>query len=491
MEFLDPEKKKQHNRRLLAGYVLIAIAVMLAALILFLQSSGYDLDRKTGKVIQNGLIFVSSHPESAKVYLNGSDQGGTDVRLTVPEGSYTVELKRDGYRDWKRTINLEGSSIERLQYPVLFPATLKTKDQTVFNGAPQFITQSPDRHWLLVTQPGSVTDFLAYDSNNPSIAPLKFSLPANVLTATNEAQTLKLVEWSTDNRHLLVTHSFKDQSEYIMIDRDTPANSINLTKTFNIVGVKLALRDKKADQLYLFDDAAHILKTVDVKSKQITTLLSNVLAYKSYGSDTLFYAQIDSKDAAKTNIRLRDNDKDYTVRTYTTPSTYLLDLTRFDNHWYMVIGSKDDGRVAIYRDPVDAIKTDAKTLPLAYSVLIMKDAQFVSFSANARFIMVQNGSRFGVYDAETNKRFYYELNKTLASEQKATWVDGHRILANADNKVVVFDFDGINQQTLVPVQSGTLPYFDRDYTRLYALGPSVATKDKTALTETPLKLNIK
>lgn len=491
MDFLDPNKKKKHNQRLFVGYFLIGVAIVLAASILFLQSYGYDVDHKTGKVIQNGLIFVSAQPESATVYLNGHEKGKTDVRLTVPAAAYTVELKRDGYRSWKRSFNLEGSSIERLQYPVLFPTKLTQKDVATYSETPSFATQSPDRRWILLLKPGALNAFDVFDANNPKTASTILTLPNDLLTPSTDVQKLSLVEWSTDNRHVLIKHAYADKTELIMVDRDTPANSINLTKTFALEATTtVSLRDKRFDQLYLLDTKAQTLTTLDTKSKQTTMVLSGVLAFKSYGSDTLLYAATDPASPTTTVIKMREDGKDTTIRTFKIATDFLLDLTRFDDHWFAVVGPKSDGRVSIYRDPTVKSKDDPSALPVALSVLNMKDPQQVVFSANARFVMSQSGSKFAVYDAETNRRFYYDIDLTVNADQKATWMDGHRIVLNSAGKVEVFDFDGSNKQSLVPIAPESLPFFDRDYTRLYALAPSVQTSGKAAITQTPLKLNL-
>lgn len=490
MEFLDPDKKKKHNQRLFIGYFLIGVAIILSSIILFFQSSGYDVDRKTGKVIQNGLIFASAAPESATVYLNGVQKDKTDTRLTVPAGAYTVELKRDGYRTWKRSFNLEGSSIERLQYPVLFPEKLNQKDVAQYASEPAFATQSPDRKWIMVLKPGGLTSFDVYDSSNPKTAAVTATLPADILSAGGDEQKLTLVEWSTDNRHVLLKHTFKDQYEFIMVDRDTPANSTNLNKLLAINPTEVSLRDKRFDQLYILDATARTLRSVDTKTKQFTDILKEVRAYKSYGADTLLFAVTDPTNPVNVIVKIRDGGKDYVLRTYQNPTDFLLDITRFDDHWYAVVGPKNEGRVSIYRDPMIKNKDNPSALPGAYSVLIMKDPQKISFSANARFVMSQSANHFAVYDAETNRRFYYDAPLEMTIDQKATWMDGHRLLVSNKGKVVVFDFNGINQQTLVSIQNGTLPFFDRDYTRVYTLATSSQAADKSALTQTPLKLNL-
>ena len=130
MDFLDPVKKRALRNRLIAGYFLIGTAILLVTLILVFQSYGYDLDRKTGSIIQNGLLFVSSEPVPSDIYLNGKQvKSNSDARLVLPSDVYKLELKHDGYRTWQRTISLAGASIDRVVYPFLFPTKLNGHGQ--------------------------------------------------------------------------------------------------------------------------------------------------------------------------------------------------------------------------------------------------------------------------------------------------------------------------------------------------------------------------
>ncbi len=156
MDFLDPNKKRAHIRRIYIGYFLMGIAILLSAFILVYISYGYKLDSQTGNIVQNGLIFINSGPESSSIFLNGKANGSTEKRLTVPEGKYDIELRRDGYDSWKKTIQLSGSSIERLIYPKLFPSELKTSQVKSYDTNPAFSTQSLDRKWVIISQPNSI-----------------------------------------------------------------------------------------------------------------------------------------------------------------------------------------------------------------------------------------------------------------------------------------------------------------------------------------------
>ena len=70
MEFLDPAKQTRHRIILWVGYVLVAVGIVIATLVLLYQAYGFGLG-KNGTVIQNGLVFLSSQPRPANIYMNG------------------------------------------------------------------------------------------------------------------------------------------------------------------------------------------------------------------------------------------------------------------------------------------------------------------------------------------------------------------------------------------------------------------------------------
>ncbi len=490
MDFLDPAKKRAHQRRLFTGYLLVGVAILLGSTILVLQSYGFDVNHKTGQVIQNGLIFTASAPESSTIYLNGKENGTTDKRLTVPAGDYTVELKRDGYQTWKRSFTLAGSSIERLVYPVLFPSKLKTVERHTFKAAPSFTSQSLDRRWIISERADAITTFDVFDANDTKAPATSFTLPADVMTTSALPQSLSLVEWSTDNKHLLVKHTFGDAHEFIVININASVTSVNVNKTLSITPTLVTLRDKKPDQLYLYDGPTKVLKSADLKSKLQTEVLRDVISYKSYGDKRILYAVTDATDATKANIVLKDGKKKTVLKRSVQSSSYLLDLAEYDSHWYVAVGVVDDKKVYIFRDPEVLPPTSSKVSSSIYSVLSMEKPTQVVFSANTRFLMTQSGNKFAVYDAELNKRYSYQTPFAIPADTKASWMDGHRIVVNANSKTNVFDYDGINQHQLAPISAGIIPMFDRDYTRLYSITPSSTTPAKTVLTRTDLKLNL-
>ena len=492
MDFLDPAKKRAHTRRLYIGYALMGIAILLTAVILLVLSNGYDVDRKTGKVIQNGLIFLNSAPESTDIYLNGKSNGSTDERITVPEGKYAIELRREGYTTWKKTIQLEGGNIERLVYPRLFPSKLTTAISQTYAAAPAFSTQSPDRRWLLVALPGQLTSFEIFDTANPTDPAKTITLPTGLLTTVpaSTAQTLTLAEWSTDNRHVMLKHTFGETYEYIMLDRTDPTLSVNLSKLIGNAPTLITLRDKKYDKLHVYSAATKELRLYDLKSNQSELVLSGVETYKSYRDNIVLYTTLDPLDTTKTQVRMRDGSKNYLLRSFTN-NTVLVDMAAYSDATYVVLSSPAEGKTYIYKDPQNRFKQDATAQITPFVLIRFASPTKLLFSSNTRFISLQSGTKFSVYDLEENRRYSFTLPGELAPDQFASWMDGHRLLVNQAGNVQVVEFDGQNQRSLGSIVPGSLPSFDRDNERLFTLSPDATDATKTVLRRTSLKLKLK
>ncbi|HSX23565.1 MAG TPA: PEGA domain-containing protein [Candidatus Saccharimonadales bacterium] len=489
MDFLNPKKKRAHLIRLYIGYALMAVALIAGTLILVFSAYGYDIDHKTGGIIQNGLVILDAHPEAASIIVNGVNKGTTSNRLVIPAGQYSVELQSNGYRTWKHTFNLEGSSIEQLVYPFLFPSKLATKSVQDYAAAPAFASESSDRHWLIIQVPGSDNNFSTVDLTTAKHPTTAFSLPLDALTSTPGTSSFEPVEWAGDNVHLLLKHVFAGGTEFIMLDRENPENSLNLNRIFATQPItSISLRDNKADQLYLFNAADGHLLQADSKSGAATLLLQHVLTYKSYQSNTVVYTTNPTSSPTDVEVHVHQDTQDYLLRTLPAASDYLLDIDSFSGHLYLASGSRANGRTYLYKDPFSDFNHHPARTPQPFRVLIVAGAQYISFSLNTRFVAVQGSSSFAVYDAETDRQFRYDTKLPLEPNQKAVWMDGHRLTLMSGGIVNVFDFDGTNLQPLSPGLAGLTPFFDHDYTAMLTLAASSGAADKVSLTRTELKV---
>lgn len=491
MDFLDPKKKRSYQIRLYIGYGLMAVALAFASIILAYATFGYGIDRSTGSVIQNGLINIETRPVAADIFVNGIRKGTSSNRLVLPAGQYNIKLSQRGYHDWQHDYSLEGSSIIQLNYPVLFPKKMVTKPITTYASLPGMASQSTDRRWLVVQTPGAVGRFELIDTagDKQTITPLV--LPADTMTNPSLTDGFEAVEWASDNVHLLLKRSYGEgASEFIVLNRENPAASINLNKLFTAQPfISATLRDKKFDQFYLHSAANGVLLTADSKTKLTTPLLPRVANYKSLEAATLLYAVPPPDGATTTEIRLWRGGKDYLIRSLpASTSKYLLELADFSGSLYLVAGSSADGRAYIYKNPMVDLSSQPARPPKPLRVAIVAGAAEVSFSPIFRILAVQGGSAFAVFDAETGRQYRYDTKLALATGQKAAWMDGQRLSLVSGGKVNVFDFDGTNPVSLSPSHPAFRPFFSRDYSAMFTLAPAVDAPEKTSLLRTELKV---
>jgi hypothetical protein len=488
IDFMDPKLRRRNSIMLMVGYVLVAIAILLLTTIFVFYARGYNY--QNGHVIQNGMVYLSSTPNPAQIYINGAlYNNGTDTRILLPAGTYNFKLERTGYRSWQRTIVITGGQVVYYEYPFLFPDNLTANTIQTYASAPALISQSLDEHWLVVAQANSLTSFDLYDLTNPQQPSTTISLPAGLLSTATSSESLQPVAWSNDNSHLLLKHIYDNNVEYILLDISSPAQSINLTKTLSLPtsNIDLQFNNEQSDQYLVLNTATQTLYQDNLSSPQLQLYASKVLAYKAYNGNTLLYATPDPKETSEVNIDLNNGSQTYLIRRLPTSSTYLLNLTAYDNNLYVAIAASNDHLAYIYENPINQITDPQIGVAVPVEVFSLASPSYLAFSNNAQYILFESGTSLAVYDDENALGYTYSLPSPLDQPQAhVTWMDGAQLTYISNGQLEVFDYDNTNRQTLISGDARYTAYFDPSYKYVYTLVPSVANPTQELLTLTAL-----
>jgi hypothetical protein len=68
---------------------------------------GYRLNLKTFQFQPNGILVIKSEPDGASVYVNGELKTATNATISLPPGTYDVEIKKDGFFNWYKRLTIE------------------------------------------------------------------------------------------------------------------------------------------------------------------------------------------------------------------------------------------------------------------------------------------------------------------------------------------------------------------------------------------------
>lgn len=497
MDFLDPKKRRRHAIQLFVGYVLVATAIILATTTLIYYAYGFGITRE-GDLVHKGLVFVSSQPSGAELYVNNKRVENTNAKLNLASGDYTLRITREGYHDWSRNITVDGSSVDHYVYPLLIPRELRQEVIHEYDAEPRLVTQSPDRRWLMVQLAGErETIFDVYDLSRGQKdvgIPREISVPQELLTSTTGSARWELVEWSNNNRHALFRRHYTidgaEKSEYILVDRQRPEGSYNLSRELNVdaATVDVTLFDKKPDTYYIHQKTTGELSKVDLRNPEPQRVLADVAAFKSHGKNVIVYVTAKDAPEGKVTAKLYDNGRSYKLRDIAAADVYLLDAARYDGNWYVVVGSQVDKRVFIYKDPIIQINRSADKKAGSLFALRVDQPNNVSFSANAQYIALQSRTAIHVYDIENEQAYRYDTKFVLDEPQKKMpWMDGNRFSYVSDGKQIMFDYDNINRRVLVPANARYGSAYDRNYKYLYTFTQRKDNQPGIALTATALR----
>jgi len=114
--------------RFIAFYAAVLIFFITLPIILS-YSLGYKIDYRNFKIYKTGIIYLSSHPAGASVYVNGrlyKDFTPAQIEELKP-GSYKIEVKREGFYPWEGELAVRPNMVTKADRIELFPVTSQMK----------------------------------------------------------------------------------------------------------------------------------------------------------------------------------------------------------------------------------------------------------------------------------------------------------------------------------------------------------------------------
>ncbi|HEY5268517.1 MAG TPA: PEGA domain-containing protein [Candidatus Saccharimonadales bacterium] len=476
MDFLDPRNKRSYNIRLSIGFLLSALIIILGTLILAYITAGYTIDTKTGQVVQNGLIFINSTPVSANIYLNHQYTATTNSRLELRAGNYNLSLSTSGYDTWSTNVYLLGGDVDELTYPLLVPSKPIVSTIAKYSTKPQVFTQTPDKHWLLVSSTTQANSFDIYDQTNTKTAVDTATIPSNLLVSSTATNSFTVVQWASDSQYVLLKDESGGVINYIVFNYLTPANSYNVNQTFSVSFNTVKLLNAQYDKPLLFDQTSGNLYLGDFGTKQASLILSKVIDYVSYSTNKFLFVTDDSSDSRLSSIEFSNLvDKTYLVKNVNETSKYMLNISSYGGNYYYLIGG---GGVYdyVYRNLPSQPKPNK--LPLPYTLIVSNSQpQNVSNSGGQRYIALQSGNNFSVYDIQTQDHYRYTLSSNLSDPNFASWIDDNRFISFSSGKMIIFDFDGTNIFNIAKADNSFDGLFSPNFNAVYFLNYSSANND--------------
>ena len=147
---MDPEKRaRRQSFRIIISECFMVLTVVITVTILGFIVSGYWVNSDF-KVERQGMLQISSLPTGADVIVDNEAAWNqrTNTSKVLSSGEHTIELKKEGYDSWSRTINIADGLLYRVHYPRLFLLE-RSKESIMSLDTISYSTVSPNREYAL------------------------------------------------------------------------------------------------------------------------------------------------------------------------------------------------------------------------------------------------------------------------------------------------------------------------------------------------------
>jgi hypothetical protein len=448
------KQRQTGTRTVVYSFMTLTVATIVGILTLIIL--GYSFNKTDGRLEQGGLLQIASIPNNAAVTLDELKLSSqTDTKATVDVGSHSISIDRSGYRSWKKTISISAGEIGWVNYARLIPTKVSPQAIRTFPVLSGSLA-SPHDKYLVLHQAVDQPAFEIADLQNDAVHYTSLTLPAGSYTApsSSKTQSFTLQTWSQDDNAVLVKHIYDDdKTEWILLNRDEPAKSINITASFGVQPTKLVFAGNGNKLLFVQSD--NVVRRINLDEQTLSRpLASNVEDFNGYDDKTIIYETLPEAATAKRTVGYAAVDiaQPQTIHTYPADGQPLRVAmeTYFNKRYVAVVHGQtltiESGSLPTPNDKSNLKVIKTQTIPAGITRLTM--------TPNGRFVVSELADGYATYDIELKKYDKTTWAYPATVDHPITWLDEYIIWSDNASQLRIYDFDGANQQTIMPVTEG-------------------------------------
>jgi hypothetical protein len=466
------------NRRNLAvkrfsNYLVIALVVGVLAAVIVLAAAGYDIDRSTGQVIQNGILLIETDPEGAKVTINDFTEGAqTPARYPIPAGEYNLMVEKEGYRPWQSPVEVIGSQVSWIYYPKLVPQVINTTQVNNVDGL-NFIAANESRNEILVNLKDGIRSLLIFDMGAEEPTANPFVIPEEVFETDEDDSiigAIKLLDWSVNGRLVALEYRYDKQTDIVIVDLVEPANSFNIDRDYDV----------EPDEVIFTENDSRLFLLIEGEVYEVETNAA-VIGDPIDESVSQLVVTADNEWLVKTSKRGTTISSSRNIESLTIDSDIADGEVRYgewDGQRYFLIEGSDRAEIYINSEEGQAEQN------IVDKVLQLDGIKQSDVAPGGRFVSLYAADETLVYDLETLKT--HEI--PLGSSDNIGWLDGHRLHYALGDQLRIIDFNGFNDYQIASYNSDYSVFVDDQFNSIYSIANNRRT-DQLVLRQSVLRIS--
>jgi len=282
-----------HRTRNILFITLFILFLIIAPVTVF-YSLGWRFDWETKKVVQTGVFYFKVWPKNAQVYINGEFKKKTDIFFSSAHidnllpGQYQIEIKKDGYYDWKKTLEIKKREVAEGKNIVLIP---KNPDFNLLSEQVKDFFFSPDGKKVILKEIWLASRSSPETSEGWSLKlfDLNRNVKSQLIDETNiSKEEIEIIDlrFSPDSKDVLLKLGLKENIYYYILETDS--SPAKLTKIDFLDSVD-QIYFNPADSQKLFISQKTTLNEIDLENKKILPpLIEDIVAFSINGNNIYY-----------------------------------------------------------------------------------------------------------------------------------------------------------------------------------------------------------
>lgn len=374
-----------------------------------MHSSGYRFDWEKKRVVQTGAFYFKVSPPDAEIYIKGKLAKKTSflfstafVENLLPK-KYEIQIKKEGYHSWKKTLEVKEKLVTEAKNIVLIPEN------------PYFEFLGDERSLLKISTP----------------------LRDESLTESTSSAAIENIIWSSDSKKVLLKTVINEEIKYFIsdlgVDSKFPLIPLDFLGT-NVSDVSF----HPSDSSKIFFRKNSKLFESDFITKIPRPVLKNLVSYKLLSDSIIWLSNegfLSRSDFSGTILEIL-NLKPIAIEPETEykilgPNQSKIFLKKAGELFFL---NPDSRKIEKISDSVQ---------DLAFSPDSQKIAYFNNYEISIFFLEQQYG--------QPQRHAFEKVFITRFSEKidKVFWLTSHYLIFNAGDKIKVSEIDDRDEINIV------------------------------------------
>jgi len=429
---------------------LLIFFLIIASLTVF-YSMGWRFDWKTKKITQPGIFYFKIWPKSVQIYLDDKLKEKTEFFFgsilieNLLSKEYKVEIKKEGFYTWKKTLEIRKREVTEAKNIVLIP---ENPNFTMITNEVNDFFFSPDGKKIILKNPGWSLKLFEINKN------VKSHLINEDDISKNEVQLFDL-KFSPDSSKVLLELGLEEKISYYLLDIDKSPAVLSSLDFLNSPE-KVYFLPKNSQKLFVFKEkelSEVSLSTEEISSPILKNIITFTISYNDvYYLDTsgfVFKNKLSFNQEEKLNI-IPFSIKEETEYEITVLNSYVF----LQENNILYIFDRNKKSFEKFFEPIKGFK---------FSLDFQKMVYFNDYEIWVLFLE----KKYDQSQKETGEKLF--ITRFSDKIDNLFWYTGHYLIFNSGDKIKVVEIDDRDKINIVDLAEFKEPKIFWNNKKLYIL----------------------